>query len=79
MPNARGEVEGAGESDNERREVSEFEDQAVELRGAEAAFDLGGHGEDAPDDGYQPDQDERLGHYFSVREVAARGATQRCC
>lgn len=34
------------------------------MRGAQALFDGGGYGQNAPDDGYKPDQQKRLGAHL---------------
>src|SRR5919112_357364 len=70
---AAGEVEGDRERDHEYRQHPEFEQEAVEFGGTQSLLDGGGHGQDAPHDRYQPDQQERPGHYLSLAHYRADG------
>src|SRR5215216_6454293 len=56
-----GEVEGSGERYHEPRQDPELEHQVQELLRADGLLRFGRHQQDAPYDGYEPDQEERLG------------------
>jgi hypothetical protein len=62
-----GEVEGSGERYHEPRQHPELEYQVQELLRADGLLRFGGHKQDAPDDGYEPDQEERLGDDLPLR------------
>jgi hypothetical protein len=55
-----GKVEGSGERYHEPRQDPELEHQVQELLRADGLLRFGRHQQDAPYDGYEPDQEERL-------------------
>src|SRR3712207_3666757 len=71
---AAGEVEGDGEREHERREHRKLREEPVEFGGPEALLYGGRHGQNAPDDGDQADQQERLGGYLPLPDYGADGA-----
>jgi hypothetical protein len=62
-----GEVEGSGERYHEPRQDPELEHQVQELLRADGLLRFGRHQQDAPYDGYEPDQEERLGDDLPLR------------
>src|SRR5215204_2432295 len=71
-----GEVEGSGERYYESRQDPELEHQIQELLCADGLLRLCRHQQDAPDDGYQPDQEERLGDDLPLPDNDANGVQQ---
>ena len=64
-----GEVEGSGECYHEPRQDAELEHQVQELLRADGLLRFGRHQQDAPYDGYEPDQEERLGDDLPLPET----------
>ena len=68
-----GGVEGSGEGYHEGGQDSELEHQVEELLRADGLFRLGRHEQDAPDYGYEPDQEERFGDDLPLPDNDADG------
>src|SRR5215212_5639477 len=68
-----GEVEGSGERYHEPRQDPELEHQVQELLRADGLLRFGRHQQDAPYDGYEPDQEERLGDDLPLPDHDADG------
>src|SRR5918994_128340 len=61
-----GKVEGYNERYHERRQHSELHEEVGELVGTQGLFGFGGYEQDAPDDGDQADEEERLGDNLAL-------------
>src|SRR5215203_760069 len=71
-----GEVEGSGECYHEPRQDAELEHQVQELLRADGLLRFGRHQQDAPYDGYEPDQEERLGDDLPLPDNDTDGVQQ---
>lgn len=69
-----GGVEGAGECQNKGGKYAEFVEQTGEFRGAEALFYGGCDSQDAPDDSYETDEQERLSANLIFADDSGDGA-----